>query len=91
MTLPFGSVHGPKVPKGGSGGEHVVHEPPVLSDGRGGTASSVLFEELGIRYIGPLDGHNLPLMIKSLEYAQNCEHPVVLHVLTKKGKGYNAA
>ena len=67
------------------------HEPPVLSDGRGGTASSVLFEELGIRYIGPLDGHNLPLMIKSLEYAQNCEHPVVLHVLTKKGKGYNAA
>ena len=65
------------------------HEPPVLSDGRGGTASSVLFEELGIRYIGPLDGHNLPLMIKSLEYAQNCEHPVVLHVLTKKGKGYN--
>ena len=67
------------------------HEPPVLSDGRGGTASSVLFEELGIRYIGPLDGHNLPLMIKSLEYAQKCEHPVVLHVLTKKGKGYNAA
>ena len=67
------------------------HEPPVLSDGRGGTASSVLFEELGIRYMGPLDGHNLPLMIKSLEYAQNCEHPVVLHVLTKKGKGYNAA
>ena len=67
------------------------HEPPVLSDGRGGTASSVLFEELGIRYIGPLDGHNLPLMIKSLQYAQNCEHPVVLHVLTKKGKGYNAA
>ena len=67
------------------------HEPPVLSDGRGGTESSVLFEELGIRYIGPLDGHNLPLMIKSLEYAQNCEHPVVLHVLTKKGKGYNAA
>ncbi len=67
------------------------HEPPVLSDGRGGTASSVLFEELGIRYIGPLDGHNLPLMIKSLEYAKNCEYPVVLHVLTKKGKGYNAA
>ena len=39
----------------------------------------------------PLDGHNLPLMIKSLEYAKKCEHPVVLHVLTKKGKGYNAA
>ena len=69
----------------------LAHEPPVLTDGRGGTASSVLFEELGIRYIGPLDGHNLPLMIKSLEFAKKCDHPVVLHVLTKKGKGYNAA
>ncbi|MBC8324517.1 MAG: 1-deoxy-D-xylulose-5-phosphate synthase [Verrucomicrobia subdivision 3 bacterium] len=67
------------------------HQPPASQDGRGGTASSVIFEELGIRYIGPLDGHNLPLMIKSLEYAKSCDHPVVLHVLTKKGKGYNAA
>jgi len=67
------------------------HQPPGPQDGRGGTASSVIFEELGIRYIGPLDGHNLPLMIKSLEYAKSCDHPVVLHVLTKKGKGYNAA
>jgi 1-deoxy-D-xylulose-5-phosphate synthase len=72
-------------------GSSLNHEPPVLADGRGGTASSVLFEELGIRYLGPLDGHNLPLMIKSLEYAKSCEHPIVLHVLTKKGKGYNAA
>ena len=72
-------------------GSSLAHEPPVLADGRGGTASSVLFEELGIRYIGPLDGHNLPLMIKSLQYAKDCDHPVVLHVLTKKGKGYNAA
>jgi 1-deoxy-D-xylulose-5-phosphate synthase len=72
-------------------GSTLSHLPPVLQDGRGGTASSVIFEELGIRYIGPLDGHNLPLMIKSLEYAKGCEHPVVLHVLTKKGKGYNAA
>ena len=72
-------------------GSTLSHQPPVLQDGRGGTASSVIFEELGIRYIGPLDGHNLPLMIKSLEYAKSCDHPVVLHVLTKKGKGYNAA
>ena len=72
-------------------GSTLSHQPPMLQDGRGGTASSVIFEELGIRYIGPLDGHNLPLMIKSLEYAKSCDHPVVLHVLTKKGKGYNAA
>ena len=69
----------------------LAHQPPVLADGRGGTPSSVLFEELGIRYLGPLDGHNLLLMIKSLDYAKNCDHPGVLHVLTKKGKGYNAA
>ena len=72
-------------------GSSLSHEPPKLQAGRGGTASSLIFEELGIRYIGPLDGHNLPLMIKSLEYARSCDHPVVLHVLTKKGKGYNAA
>ena len=72
-------------------GSSLSHEPPVLADGRGGTASSVLFEEFGIRYLGPLDGHNLPLMVKSLEYAKSCDHPIVLHVLTKKGKGYNAA
>ena len=59
--------------------------------GRGGTPSSIIFEELGIRYIGPIDGHNLPIVIKSLEYARDCDCPVVLHVLTKKGKGYGAA
>ena len=59
--------------------------------GRGGTPSSIIFEELGIRYIGPIDGHNLPIVIKSLEYARDCDCPVVLHVLTQKGKGYGAA
>ncbi|MGI8965414.1 MAG: transketolase C-terminal domain-containing protein, partial [Limisphaerales bacterium] len=45
----------------------------------------------GLRYLGPLDGHDLPLMIKALEYAKTCDVPIVLHVLTKKGKGYNVA
>ncbi|MDQ6632604.1 MAG: 1-deoxy-D-xylulose-5-phosphate synthase [Verrucomicrobiota bacterium] len=62
-----------------------------LSDGRGGYGSSLIFEEMGLRYLGPLDGHNLPLMIKALEYAKNCDVPIVLHVLTKKGKGYDVA
>ncbi|MGP8199819.1 MAG: 1-deoxy-D-xylulose-5-phosphate synthase [Limisphaerales bacterium] len=61
------------------------------SDGRGGYGSSLIFEELGLRYLGPIDGHNLPLLISSLEYAKASELPVVLHVLTKKGKGYEAA
>lgn len=61
------------------------------SDGRGGYGSSLIFEEMGLRYLGPIDGHNLPLLISSLEFAKTCDMPVVLHILTKKGKGYDAA
>lgn len=61
------------------------------SDGRGGYGSSVFFEEMSLRYLGPLDGHNLPLLINSLEFAKNCDHPIVIHVVTQKGKGYEAA
>jgi 1-deoxy-D-xylulose-5-phosphate synthase len=61
------------------------------SDGRGGYGNSLIFEEMGLRYLGPIDGHNLPLLISTLEFARASELPVVLHVLTKKGKGYEAA
>jgi 1-deoxy-D-xylulose-5-phosphate synthase len=61
------------------------------ADGRGGHGSSLIFEEMGLRYLGPIDGHDLPLLITSLEYAKASDVPVVLHVLTKKGKGYEAA
>ena len=61
------------------------------SDGRGGYGSSLIFEEMGLRYLGPIDGHDLPLLISTLEFAKASELPVVLHVLTKKGKGYEAA
>jgi 1-deoxy-D-xylulose-5-phosphate synthase len=61
------------------------------ADGRGGHGSSLIFEEMGLRYLGPIDGHDLPLLISSLEFARESEMPVVLHVLTKKGKGYDAA
>ncbi len=61
------------------------------SDGRGGYGSSLIFEEMGLRYLGPIDGHNLPLLINTLEFAKRCDHPIVIHILTKKGKGYEAA
>ena len=61
------------------------------ADGRGGFGSSMIFEEFGIRYLGPIDGHDLPLLIETLEFAKSCDQPVVLHVITKKGKGFNAA
>src|SRR5208282_6466075 len=61
------------------------------ADGRGGYGSSLIFEEMDLRYLGPIDGHDLRLLINSLEFAKASEFPVVLHVLTKKGKGYEAA
>ncbi|MGH8017508.1 MAG: 1-deoxy-D-xylulose-5-phosphate synthase [Opitutaceae bacterium] len=52
---------------------------------------SVLFEEYGLRYLGPVDGHDIDLLVKNLEFAKHAEAPVVLHVLTVKGKGYDVA
>jgi 1-deoxy-D-xylulose-5-phosphate synthase len=61
------------------------------SDGRGGYGNSLIFEEMGLRYLGPIDGHDLPLLISTLEFAKTCDHPIVIHVLTQKGKGFEAA
>ncbi|HEY0455074.1 MAG TPA: 1-deoxy-D-xylulose-5-phosphate synthase [Verrucomicrobiae bacterium] len=61
------------------------------SDGRGGFGSSLIFEEMGLRYLGPIDGHDLPMLLNCLEFAKTYDEPIVLHVLTKKGKGYDVA
>jgi 1-deoxy-D-xylulose-5-phosphate synthase len=61
------------------------------ADGRGGFGSSLIFEELGLRYLGPIDGHNLALVTETLEFAKACDKPLVIHLLTKKGKGFEAA
>lgn len=63
----------------------------AAEDGRGGYGNSLIFEEMGVRYLGPIDGHNLPLLISTLEFAKSCDHPIVIHVLTQKGKGFDAA
>jgi 1-deoxy-D-xylulose-5-phosphate synthase len=63
----------------------------IDSDGKGGHGSSLIFEEFGLRYLGPIDGHDLPLLIQTLEFAKNCDYPIVIHVLTQKGKGFDAA
>src|ERR1043165_830559 len=43
------------------------------ADGRGGYGSSLIFEEMGLRYLGPIDGHDLPLLISTLEFAKTCD------------------
>ena len=50
-----------------------------------------IFEELGFKYFGPIDGHNLHDLLEILELAKSLEGPVLLHVVTKKGKGYRNA
>jgi 1-deoxy-D-xylulose-5-phosphate synthase len=52
---------------------------------------SVLFEEFGLEYFGPIDGHNLPLLIETFKFLKNAEGPVLLHVLTQKGRGFQPA
>ncbi|WP_457567324.1 1-deoxy-D-xylulose-5-phosphate synthase [Desulfurobacterium sp.] len=51
----------------------------------------MLFEELGFRYIGPVDGHNLETLIPVIENVSKMKGPTLVHVLTKKGKGYKPA
>ncbi|NQU17019.1 MAG: 1-deoxy-D-xylulose-5-phosphate synthase [Candidatus Saganbacteria bacterium] len=51
----------------------------------------VIFEELGFKYFGPIDGHNIPLLMSTLHHAKEIQGPVLVHVLTKKGKGYSHA
>lgn len=53
--------------------------------------SGVFFEELGFTYLGPVDGHNYDELIENIRYAKKTKGPVLLHVITKKGKGYKPA
>ncbi|BDH62057.1 1-deoxy-D-xylulose-5-phosphate synthase [Lysinibacillus sp. PLM2] len=53
--------------------------------------SGVFFEEMGFKYLGPIDGHDLDSLEKTLEYAKKAKGPVLVHVITKKGKGYKPA
>ncbi|MBZ0135800.1 MAG: 1-deoxy-D-xylulose-5-phosphate synthase [Planctomycetes bacterium] len=53
------------------------------------THPGVLFEELGYFYYGPIDGHDIPTLLDAFENIQRVPKPVVLHVMTKKGKGFN--
>ena len=52
---------------------------------------SILFEEFGLEYFGPIDGHNLPLLVETFKFLKGIDRPVLLHVLTQKGRGYQPA
>jgi 1-deoxy-D-xylulose-5-phosphate synthase len=52
---------------------------------------NVLFEKFGLRYFGPIDGHDIPLLIRTFEHLKTLNEPVVLHIITEKGRGYQPA
>ncbi|WP_195428369.1 1-deoxy-D-xylulose-5-phosphate synthase [Clostridium sp. D46t1_190503_E9] len=52
---------------------------------------SMLFEDMGLKYIGPINGHDIEMMTEVLEKAKQINEPVIIHVVTNKGKGYELA
>ncbi len=58
---------------------------------KGMVMPSTLFEELGFNYLGPIDGHDLETLLTTIRTAQSVEGPNLLHIITKKGKGYAPA
>jgi 1-deoxy-D-xylulose-5-phosphate synthase len=58
---------------------------------KGMVSPATIFEELGFNYIGPIDGHDLPLLIQTLKNLKDLKGPVLLHTITHKGKGFGPA
>lgn len=74
---------------GGKGARHLAHK--IEAGVKQILLPGVLFEDLGLRYLGPIDGHDIPLLIRTFEFLKAQNEPVLLHILTKKGKGYAPA
>lgn len=82
---------------------NVLNKVPVLGDPterflaqlkegvKAGLHGGMMFEELGFTYLGPVDGHNLPILRKYLRMVKEMKGPVLLHVLTEKGHGFKPA
>lgn len=78
-----------KVPLFGDPAERMLAQ--IKEGMKAGLHGGMLFEELGFRYIGPIDGHDIGLMRKYLQMVKDLRGPVLLHVVTEKGRGYQPA
>ena len=73
-------------------GKDVLHVARKMEDSfKGLFTPAMMFEAFGFEYIGPIDGHDLPKLIETLENVKKFDDAVLIHVLTKKGKGYKPA
>jgi len=81
------------------GGKKVLKSMPTMSElarrteehVKGMVVPGTLFEELGFNYIGPIDGHDLPVLLETLQNMKDFKGPQFLHIVTKKGYGYKPA
>jgi 1-deoxy-D-xylulose-5-phosphate synthase len=74
---------------GGKAARHVARMAEEAAKGLVGRG--VIFEEFGLSYFGPIDGHNLPLLIETFKFLKQQNKPVVLHAITQKGRGFQPA
>jgi 1-deoxy-D-xylulose-5-phosphate synthase len=74
---------------GGKAARHVVRKAEEAAKGLVGRG--IIFEEFGISYFGPIDGHNLPLLIETFKFLKQQNKPVILHAITQKGRGFQPA
>ncbi|GAB4179521.1 MAG: 1-deoxy-D-xylulose-5-phosphate synthase [Calditrichia bacterium] len=72
-------------------GHYIRRAGSLIDDGLKAITPGLLFEELGFDYFGPIDGHNLDLLIDILTRIKNIRGPLFLHVMTQKGKGFSPA
>ncbi len=73
-------------------GKNLLHLAKKLEDSfKGFFTPGMLFEAFGFEYIGPIDGHDLPMLLETLEKVKKYRDAVLIHVLTRKGKGYRPA
>jgi 1-deoxy-D-xylulose-5-phosphate synthase len=74
------------------GGKAVMHVARKAEEAaKGLIGPGMLFEEFGLSYFGPIDGHNLPLLIETFQFLKKQNKPVVLHAITQKGRGFQPA
>lgn len=74
---------------GGKAARQVVRKAEEAAKGLVGRG--IIFEEFGLSYFGPIDGHNLPLLIETFKFLKQQNKPVVLHAITQKGRGFQPA
>src|SRR6201996_4552983 len=74
---------------GGKAARHIARKAEEAAKGIVGRG--MIFEEFGLSYYGPIDGHNIPMLIETFKFLKGQNKPVVLHAITQKGRGFQPA